>query len=359
MSTRLLAWIAIAACSVLLLCSGLLGALFGGGASVSTGCYLPVDPSTSASSPVVDLSPPAGGFQAIGAWSADQVGNAATIVTVGIRMGIPPKGWVIAVAVAMQESNLTNLPGGNRDSAGLFQQRPSQGWGTVAQVMDPVYAVTKFYQALLRVDGWQAMAVTDAGQAVQKSAYPDAYAKWEDDATTLIGGVVSIGNRAMSVDLEQCLSNCPAILSTGSSDDDQSGCLGGQAVLARADTWLTAWDGGPVPYSSSSDPATWLDGYRRDCSGYASMALGLDGPGLDTAGLAAASTPIDKVELRAGDLLINQSAGGAGHVVIFDHWTDGAMTSYVGYEQSGDGGTHHRTIPYPYFGDYLMTPYQF
>jgi hypothetical protein len=122
--------------------------------------------------------------------------------------------------------------------------------------------------------------------------------------------------------------------------------------------WLTAWAGGPVPYLFSSDPATWWGGYRRDCSGYASMALGLPGPGLDTAGLAAHSTAIAKADLRAGDLLINPASGGAGHVVIFDRWTDDTMTAYVGYEQSGDGGTHHRVLPYPYLSSYPMSPYR-
>jgi hypothetical protein len=130
-------------------------------------------------------------------------------------------------------------------------------------------------------------------------------------------------------------------------------------VLARAATWLTAWGGGPVPYLSSPDPATWFDGYRRDCSGYASMALGLTGPGLDTSGLATRSTPIQKTDLRPGDLLINAAPGNAGHVVIFDRWADATMSSYVGYEQSGDTGTHHRVIPYPYFGGYPMSPYRF
>jgi hypothetical protein len=115
-----------------------------------------------------------------------------------------------------------------------------------------------------------------------------------------------------------------------------------------------------VPYLSSNDPTTWFDGYRRDCSGYASMALGLPGPGLDTAALAARSVPIQKAELRPGDLLIDPASDSDGHVVIFDRWADATMTSYLGYEQSGDGGTHHRVItPYPYFGgDAQMGPYR-
>jgi hypothetical protein len=136
-----------------------------------------------------------------------------------------------------------------------------------------------------------------------------------------------------------------------------AGC-GDGGVLARAASWLTAWAGGPVPYASGSDPSTWFGGYRRDCSGYASMVLGLPGPGLDTAALAAGSIPISKAQLRAGDLLINPGTGPAGHLVVFDRWTGPGMDSYLGFEQSGDGGTHHRVIPYPYFGGDPMSPYR-
>jgi len=89
------------------------------------------------------------------------------------------------------------------------------------------------------------------------------------------------------------------------------------------------------------------------------MALGLDGPGLNTSGLAAHSTIISKTDLQPGDLLINTAPNLRGHVVLFERWTDMSMTSYYGYEQSGDGGTHHRVISYPYFSGYPMTPYRF
>jgi hypothetical protein len=129
-------------------------------------------------------------------------------------------------------------------------------------------------------------------------------------------------------------------------------------VLTRAQRWLTAWNGGPVPYLVSNASADLFEGYRRDCSGYASMALGLPGPGLDTSGLAAHSTPLLKSDLRPGDLLINPAPGGAGHVVIFERWTDPTMTSYLGYEQAGDTGTIHRQIPYPYFHGYPTAPFR-
>ncbi|WP_327352829.1 C40 family peptidase [Streptomyces sp. NBC_01304] len=116
---------------------------------------------------------------------AEQIPNAQTIVATGISLDVPKKGQIIAIATAMQESRLRNLNSGDRDSLGLFQQRPSQGWGTAQQIRDPVYASERFYKALLKIDGWQQMKVTQAAQAVQKSGYPDAYAQWEDLATAL------------------------------------------------------------------------------------------------------------------------------------------------------------------------------
>ncbi|MFF4363433.1 C40 family peptidase [Streptomyces sp. NPDC001604] len=116
---------------------------------------------------------------------AEQIPNAQTIVATGISLDVPKKGQIIAIATAMQESRLRNLDSGDRDSLGLFQQRPSQGWGTAQQIRDPVYASERFYKALLKVDGWQQMQVTQAAQAVQKSGYPDGYAQWEDLATAL------------------------------------------------------------------------------------------------------------------------------------------------------------------------------
>ncbi|MET9544220.1 C40 family peptidase [Streptomyces sp. NPDC006627] len=115
----------------------------------------------------------------------EQVPNAQTIVATGISLDVPKRGQIVALATAMQESRLRNLNYGDRDSLGLFQQRPSQGWGTAQQIHDPVYASEKFYKALLKVKGWQQMTVTQAAQAVQKSGLPDAYAQWEPLATAL------------------------------------------------------------------------------------------------------------------------------------------------------------------------------
>ncbi|MEV0898378.1 hypothetical protein [Actinoplanes sp. NPDC049802] len=114
-----------------------------------------------------------------------QMANAATIAAVGVRRGMSEQAVVVALATAFQESELENLDGGDRDSVGLFQQRPSQGWGTVEQIMDPRYSAGKFYAALKKVKGWEKMRVTDAAQKVQRSAYPNAYEKWADESRVL------------------------------------------------------------------------------------------------------------------------------------------------------------------------------
>jgi hypothetical protein len=117
--------------------------------------------------------------------SLDQAANATTIAAVGERLGLPDHAVTVALAAALQESELHNLAGGDRDSSGLFQQRPSQGWGTPTQIQTPRLAAQSFYQHLAQVDGWEAMSVTDAAQAVQRSAAPTAYAAWEAEARVI------------------------------------------------------------------------------------------------------------------------------------------------------------------------------
>jgi len=126
--------------------------------------------------------------------SQKQMNNAQRIVAAGQKLGLPKRAYVIAVATALQESQLLNLgstaipesrryapegSGSDHDSVGLFQQRPSAGWGSVKNLMTPSYSATAFYKALRSVPGWQKMALTYAAQAVQVSAYPEAYAKHE------------------------------------------------------------------------------------------------------------------------------------------------------------------------------------
>ncbi|WP_455568950.1 hypothetical protein [Streptomyces filamentosus] len=118
-------------------------------------------------------------------FTPDQASNAATIAAVGSARGLPERAVTIALATALQESALRNIEHGDRDSLGLFQQRPSMGWGTPEQIMDPVYAAEKFYEGLEKVPGYSRMPLTVAAQKVQKSGFPQAYAKHEPDAALL------------------------------------------------------------------------------------------------------------------------------------------------------------------------------
>lgn len=154
--------------------TGAVSAVMGRGGSGGVTCV----PVTPAGGPVAGLS-------------GEQWRNATVIVQTGQTMGVPAYGRVVAIATALQESDLINLgdlgPENDHDSVGLFQQRPSMGWGTVDQIMNPVYASRKFYEALSRVDGWQTMPITVAAQLVQRSAYPEAYAKHEGRAREIVG----------------------------------------------------------------------------------------------------------------------------------------------------------------------------
>lgn len=109
----------------------------------------------------------------------DQAETAALLAGTSVRRGMPARAATIAIATGLQESKLRNIDYGDRDSVGIFQQRPSQGWGTVEQIMDPVYSTNAFYDALAQVDGYEQMEVTEAAQTVQRSAFPDAYAQHE------------------------------------------------------------------------------------------------------------------------------------------------------------------------------------
>jgi len=115
----------------------------------------------------------------------EQAGNAAIITVVAVRRGLPARAASIAIATAMQESKLRNVQYGDRDSLGLFQQRPSQGWGTRAEILDPVHATNSFYDALIAVKGYQAMPIGEVAQKVQRSAHPSAYADHEPSARVI------------------------------------------------------------------------------------------------------------------------------------------------------------------------------
>ena len=123
-------------------------------------------------------------------WNTRQVENAKAIVATTKKLEMDERAAVVAVATAMQESTLNNFghlgARNDHDSQGLFQQRPSSGWGSPAEVTNPEYATTAFLRALQRVNGWEGMPLTRAAQTVQVSAYPYHYAKWERPAADLV-----------------------------------------------------------------------------------------------------------------------------------------------------------------------------
>ncbi|MEV4618414.1 M23 family metallopeptidase [Asanoa sp. NPDC049573] len=183
--------------------------------------------------------PPNGKLPRVGAYGETQIRNAAIIVNVGAKMKVPPKGWVIAVATAMQESALNNLGDlGNRndhDSLGLFQQRPSQGWGTPKQVRDPEYASRKFYEKLLKVPGWERLALTDAAQKVQRSAFPDAYAKHESDAAEIVNLLADGAARATGGNATLACATMGDIAASGWTAPVKAGVVSGFRTPERPD----------------------------------------------------------------------------------------------------------------------------
>ncbi len=331
MSARALAAIAAGVIAVLVLCAGGVGALFTSG-TASAACYSPLGPDGKPLPPTLTVPAPSTNA---GRWDSEQTANAATIVTVGAERQVPPRGWVIALATAMQESTLRNLPGGDRDSVGLFQQRPSQGWGTPTQLQDPRYAAGRFYTALLAVDGWQAMPLTDAAQAVQRSAYPGAYAKWEHEAIALVR-VLTDGSPAgpVSGDLELAMSNPLCLLDGG---DGQPGAdqvslpegftlpPGTPLPVVTAIGWALAQLG--TPYTFGGDctaPHTGVPARQCDCSSLvqqAYRAAGISLPRTTSEQVHAGSAVTDYRDLRPGDLLFIPGSRGTatrpGHVGMY------------------------------------------
>jgi hypothetical protein len=145
-----------------------------------------------AQAPTIDQLHPTGiqGPQSDLSISTGQMRNAQKIIQAGQAMDLPPRAWVIAVATSMQETKLMNYgylgSANDYDSLGLFQQRPSSGWGSPQQLLDPTYAAKAFYAALVKVPGWDQMNLADAAQAVQVSAFGDRYAQWEAKAGDVV-----------------------------------------------------------------------------------------------------------------------------------------------------------------------------
>jgi len=215
-------------------------------------------------------------------FTPEQTANAALISAVAVKRGLPPRAATIAIATAIQESKLRNLTFGDRDSVGLFQQRPSQGWGTREQILDPVYSTQKFYDALMKIAGYATAPITEVAQQVQHSAFPEAYADHEQQgrvlASTLTGqSPAALGCRlagptavstvdAVATDLTTQM-GIGAAASSGvvrvSAPDPAHAWAAAQWAVARADAYGVArvevagrtWD-----RSDGSSALTWGSG---------------------------------------------------------------------------------------------------
>jgi peptidoglycan DL-endopeptidase CwlO len=126
----------------------------------------------------------------------EQRGTVSLIISIGKDRKLPPLAWQVAIQAGMTESGLRNVNYGDRDSLGIFQMRPSMGWGTQSQVTDPVYAVHKFYDVLEKVPNWKEQRPGDSAQDVERSAFPDRYHRWEAMASNLIGSVGEVQDPA-------------------------------------------------------------------------------------------------------------------------------------------------------------------
>jgi cell wall-associated NlpC family hydrolase len=290
--------------------SGAISALFGSGTS-SVDC-------------------PLGGSSAAGVagYGPTQLANAATIVAIGKQMSIPEQGIVVAIATAMQESSLDNLDHGDQDSLGLFQQRPHQGWGTPAQIMNPTNAATQFYQHLLKVPGWQQMSVNDAAQAVQRSATPNAYTQHEQAAREVLDTVQAVSCTTTNMGAVLGIGDCNAIQASN-------------AVALAAINYACGQRGLPYVWGGNGP----RDG-GFDCSGLTLAAYGAAGitvPRTADAQFRAGPHVPDRQPLLPGDLVFYGTGAHIHHVGLY--MGGGLMVDAPDY------GQVVKVEPYRYNGD--------
>ena len=195
-----------------------------------------------------EVADPDGGDPLRAELSPERTANAALVVGLAHRRGLPARAATIGIATAIQESGLVNIDYGDRDSLGLFQQRPSQGWGTPEQVQDPVYATTAFYDALVEVDGYAGLEITDAAQRVQRSGFPEAYADHEAEGRALASSLYGLSPASLVCRL-------PPVDRTDSGNGSDSGSStvpgtpqdSAAAVVSELDTWAAGgWTASPV-----------------------------------------------------------------------------------------------------------------
>jgi hypothetical protein len=167
-----------------------------------------------------------------------QAANAATISAVALRQGLPDHAVTVALAAALQESQLHNLTYGDRDSVGLFQQRPSQGWGPRAELLSPQFAATQFFQHLAQVPGWQSEPVAEAAQAVQRSADGAAYESWEREARAIAEALTGETPAALTCTYSKAVSSSAGLQAAMS---DQLPAMPGTTVSVKTGWTIASW----------------------------------------------------------------------------------------------------------------------
>lgn len=244
----------------------------------------------------------------VGPYGPEQMGNAAIIAQIGAQRGIGDDGVIVALMAAMTESGLRNLDHGDRDSLGLFQMRPSQGWGTPEQLLNPTYTVNKFYDVLLAVPHWEALAPGAAAQAVERSAFPDRYNKHERPARHILGALRG--------------TPCPRRPTGVSMPGNPRAHIVINAALSQLGVRY-AWGGGTA---TGPSPGAGVDhgitGF--DCSGlalYAYAQIGVAVPHQTQAIWKAFQPAItNPADIQPGDLILlsnNGQPGGIHHVAIY------------------------------------------
>jgi cell wall-associated NlpC family hydrolase len=303
-----------------------IGALvLGAGGMALAGCTRPAP--AFAAGTAASVAP--GGITVVGpsgaTWTGEQLDNATTIATTGVRGHVPPRAWIIAIATAMQESHLINRghsgAANDHDSLGLFQQRPSQGWGSPAQILDPAHAAGQFFAHLTAVAGWQDLPLTVAAQRVQNSAYPDAYAAWEDDAIAVLTAVGPAATGTGAAEFASWLGACAALGSDGAPGgaaetlpDDFVLPVGTPPAIVTALNWALAQLGTPYAFGGDCTNAhSGVSARQCDCSSLVQQAYRAAGIALPrtTAQQVHAGSPIrDHTALAAGDLLFIPGSDG-------------------------------------------------
>jgi hypothetical protein len=245
--------------------------------------------------------------------STEQAENASVIAAVAVRRAMPARAVSIALATAYQESKLRNLDHGDRDSLGLFQQRPSQGWGTARQIRDPYYAANKFYDELAKVPGYQEMRITQAAQRVQRSGFPEAYAAHEADARALASALTGYSPARFS-----CVVHDPAAF-----DQPAAQAAGADGLTPRAERVRRSLE---EAFGQQSLGGFAPGGVR---TGHMKGSAHYDGRAVDVF-----VRPVDAANRRRGwamaSYLVAQARSLQIEHVIFDKriWTAGALSEH-------------------------------